>query len=161
MSQKLKIANPKRFYSIVAVFILVVTMGIIGIVLKLDSKFVPGDSKYEDNVKKYAKVLQNEYNKEGAENKFIEIYNKLQDTSAQMVFATLTEDEKSFSIGVENINNILKNKEYEKLGITKEEAEYFVGEYQMDQTGKIVFTFASEDIKPNWISDAKVAEMLK
>lgn len=155
---KLVIVNKKRFIIVIGIFILLVG---IFIVLVNNKKFDPSDSKYSKNVEKYSNNLKSEYSKDGMMDKFILTYNKIQDSAAQLVFSRVTEDETSFDTLVKEINKYLKDKDYEKLNLTKEEGNFWVGTFQMDSTGKLKFEFESDTIIPSWSKNEEVKGMIK
>ena len=71
---------------------------------------------------------------------------------------TVTNDDE-LKGAINEINNILKTSNWEKLEITY--PNYWMGSWKLNDEGKLEFTFKYDEIKPNWVKDEEVSKYIK
>ncbi len=58
-----------------------------------------------------------------------------------------------------HISGLIKG-DYTKFGLENQNVDYWIGEFKLDNTGKLTFKFANKKIVPNWAKDPNVQNIL-
>ncbi|MEG0074063.1 MAG: hypothetical protein RR922_06540 [Clostridia bacterium] len=155
---RISIENKPRFIAVVCICI-ALCMFLVFNIFKPDI-FVPSSKKNAKNVKKYARNIEEQYTKDGMKEKFEKTYNALQENTSLWIFNNITTEEASFENGVAKVNKMLEEKKYEEFKMQETDIDFWVGNFSMDNSGKIIFKFASKEIVPVWVNELNAKNIL-
>lgn len=158
---KYKIENPKKFIISISVVIIAAVLLIVGITSIVNKKeFIPSNESAKMQTIFSKKKILKEYNKEESKTEFINLTIDMQEKISMWLLSNLTKDKNSFDQRLEEINKELKKHNYEKYNINPVKVDYWIGEFSLDKTGKLVFKFKTDSIKPKWVTDDNVKNII-
>ena len=140
----------KRFSIFIILIILIV------IIIKCIQGLSTSSGMSKLNSKKHSQELLEKYNKDEMKKVFLEDYDTIQTAIANYIFNNSTVDEGSFLKIYEKINNELKNKNWDIIGISKNLT--WNGLWSINENGVLKFKFDIKDIEPSWINDENIIE---
>ena len=103
--------------------------------------------------------IKMQYSTEDKKQEFLDICSKIELTVANMFLDGSVTNKEELKTKVNNINQILASKNWDDLGM--EFPNYWMGTWNLDDNGKLTFTFNNEGIKPEWTKDIDVSKYIK
>ena len=158
---KYKIGDPKKFIisiTIIVIILFVLTILVTSLLTKKD--FVPSNKNSKTQTIFSKKKILSEYNKEGSKDEFVNLAIEMQEKISMWLLSNVTEDKNSFEQRVEETNKELKKHQYEKFNINPIKVDYWIGDFSLDKTGKLTFKFATDSIKPKWVTDNDIKDII-
>ncbi len=155
---KYKIEDKKKF--VTAIFLLVVIILVITlIVMNISNKnLIPSNNKKVTQSIFNKKQIKKMYNQD--KELFIQTHKEMQEKISMWLLSNLTKEADSFEKNVKEANKYLSNKDYSKLSLDKNKIDYWIGDFVLDNTGKLTFKFGSKGILPNWINDSDIKNIV-
>ena len=89
---------------------------------------------------------------------FVEMKNTIELKVANLMLDGSVTDNNSMEEKIEDINNLLENERWDKLGIIYNEE--IKGNWSLDESGMVKFKFESKDVEPSWIVDTDIKEYI-
>lgn len=156
--KKVYTLNTRKFltFTICVVSIIAILIVIISYNKKVEINEATDISKL--NASKYSSQIANEYNKENMKEKFLFDFNNIQNQISIYLISNSTIDDFSFEKLVDQVNEILKTNDWQKIQIDK--PIIWNGNWSVSSEGKLNFKFQNNKIEPNWINDSEIGNLV-
>ena len=115
------------------------------------------DASLENLSSNDLKKIKDKY--EGKKQEFVNLCGEIELAVTNRILDGTVTNEDELKNVVGEINDILKTDNWETLGISY--SPYWMGNWKLNNEGKLEFTFKYEDIKPSWINDKEVSKYIK
>ncbi len=146
------------FYIILAVVILTA----VGIVVRSYNKnkvIIPDSGISYELTKKNMETIKEQYNTNVKMEEFLNICKEIElKVANKLLDGTVTTD-KELKEEIEKINKMFETSNWSYIDM--EYVSYWMGNWHLDEDGKLTFTFKCEEIKPDWVINEGVNKYLK
>lgn len=153
-NQKVVIKDPKKFITFLGICVVIIIIIIVVIVMNQKIKITEGTHISELNTSKYSKEIKTEYDKEEMKDKFVEEYYMVKNAVGMYIMNHSTLETDSFSKLQTTLNGVLAKNDWSLIEIEK--PTLWNGTWTVNESGNVIFQFASKDIEPSWIHDTQV-----
>lgn len=158
-AKKIQIKDKKKFI-ITIISIVVILIILVILIITLNKKVdISNVSDYSTlNISKYSDELLAKYQTNESKEKFLQDQDLVQGAVGLYILNNSTTDADSFSKIIKELEDILKNEEFDKLSIDK--PKYWNGKWQIKDDGTVCFKFGSKDIIPSWVDDEDISNLV-
>lgn len=158
---KYKIEDPKKFIIAISLTIILIIALIFVFINGVKNKnFIPSNNSAKTQTMFSKKNILKAYNTEKSKEEFLNLSIEMQEKISMWLLSNVTKEKDSFDKGVQEINKELKKHHYEKYNIDPKRVDFWIGDYSLDKTGKLTFKFSKESIKPNWVKDENIKNIV-
>lgn len=157
-NKKVYTLNIKKFLTFVSIVVLIIAIIIVIISSKKKIEINEATNISKLNASKYSKEIVEEYSKGGIKEKFITDFNSIQKSVSVYLISNSTTESSHFSELVDQVNEILKSTNWEKLETDK--PIFWNGTWNINSSGNLIFKFENKDIEPSWINDEDIQGLI-
>ncbi len=152
------LASNKYVYMILAA-IIIIAVSILMLSGDKKTEFVPNAENTETLTEEQMLSIKTQYEEEGNKEEFEDVYNNIEQTVAsKFLDGSITSDEE-LKLEIDKINKMFKSSDWDYLELIY--PSFWMGNWSLDSTGKLYFTFANKSLTPNWIQDLEMKECVK
>lgn len=137
-----------------SIFIILIVIAVILIRVIQGISIDSEDNLSKLNSKKHSQELLEKYNRSEMKEVFLNDYDTIQTSIANYIFNNSTVDEGSFSKIYEKINDELKGKNWDIIGMSKNLT--WNGFWSINESGILRFKFDIKEIEPSWVNDGDI-----
>ena len=102
--------------------------------------------------------VKNAYEVEGKKQEFLELCSKIElGVANKLLDGTVTNDSE-LKGAIEKINKVLLTGDWSYIGV--EASTYWMGKWELNDSGSVTFTFRDNNLKPNWANDTDVKQYI-
>lgn len=103
--------------------------------------------------------IKAKYDTKDCKEEFIAVCESIELAVANKLLDGTVTNETELQNEILNINKMFLTNDWSKLGL--EFPSFWMGTWSLDSTGAVKFSFANDEIKPNWIQDEDVNKYIK
>jgi len=150
----------KPIYIFAAILIAIVTIAISVVVSVYNEKkpIVPNQDIEVVSSNDMLKV-KTAYETEGKKQEFLDLCSKIELGVANKLLDGSVTNDQELKAAISKINSMLLTDNWKDIGV--EASTYWMGKWELNESGAITFTFRDNNLKPNWAEDADVKKYIK
>lgn len=153
-NQKVVIKDPRKFFTFLGICAVILIIIIVVIIMNQKVKITDGTDISGLNTNKYSKEIKSEYDKDGMKDKFVEEYYMVKNAVGMYIMNNSTLASDSFTQLQTTLNGVLAKNDWSFIEIQKPTS--WNGTWTVNESGNVMFQFASKEIEPSWIHDTQV-----
>ena len=150
--------KPIYIFATILIAIVTIAISVVVSVYNQNKPIVPGQDVEVVSSNDMLKV-KTAYEAEGKKQEFIDLCSKIELAVAnKLLDGTVTNDEE-LSSAIGKINKMLLTEDWSYIGL--EVPTYWMGKWELTNSGAVTFTFRDNNLKPNWSTDDDVKQYIK
>ena len=103
--------------------------------------------------------IKEKYEDERKKDEFLKLCSDIELAVTNRILDGTVTNDSELKEAINEINNILKTTNWEALGISY--PTYWMGNWKLNDEGKLQFSFKYNEIKPSWVEDKEVSKYVK
>lgn len=150
----------KPIYIFAAILIAIVTIAISVVVsVYNENKPIVPDQDIEVVSSNVMLKVKSAYEAEGKKQEFLDLCSKIELAVANKLLDGTVTNDTELKVAIEKINKVLLTDDWSYIGV--EASTYWMGKWELNESGAVTFTFRDSNLKPNWAGDADVKQYIK
>ena len=150
--------KPIYIFAAILIAIVAIAISVVVSVYKENKPIVP-DQDIEVFSSDDMLKVKSAYEADGKKQEFLDLCCKIElGVANKLLDGTVTNDNE-LKAAIEKINKVLLTEDWSYIGV--EASTYWMGKWELNDSGAVTFTFRDSNLKPNWAEDSDVKQYIK